>query len=313
MGSTATIIIDPLPTEWSMTGAGGYCPGTMGSDIGLNWSDAGTNYQLWYRDTIPGDTFATSGVPISGIGGTLDFGFETAVGTYIVIGTNSFGCTDTMVTADTNAVWVNPNPNQYTVSGGGTDCASGLGFDIILNNSDVTNSYLLYGNVTGFVDSVYGSGDTVHFGFQNTTDTFIAIARNTFGCVDTMLGYGVVVSNPLPNPYTISPGGAYCVGDTIPYDISLSSSDTGISYQLLLGGVSEGSPMTGTGSGLDFGFFTDAGTYTITATNMTTGCVNTDEGGGTSATITINLLPNVYSVSGSGQYCFGGARGLTCK
>lgn len=65
--------------------------------------------------------------------------------------------------------------------------------------------------------------------------------------------------------YTVGGGGAYCTGGT-GVNITLSGSDLGVSYQLLKGIVAAGAPKLGTGNPLTFSNVTEAGSYTIEAT-----------------------------------------------
>jgi hypothetical protein len=65
-----------------------------------------------------------------------------------------------------------------------------------------------------------------------------------------------------------------------------------------------GGAVTGSGSSMDFGLQTVAGNYTIIATTGITGCRRTMAG---SATVVVNSLPVVYTVTGGGNYCAGGA------
>ena len=114
------------------------------------------------------------------------------------------------------------------------------------------------------------------------------------GCFTTVM----VTINSLPSVYTMTGGGDYCSGDT-GVQIGLAGSNTGISYQLYDGATTVGTPMAGLGSVLDFGFLTVAGTYTVQAINIATGCVNGMSG---TAEIIIDPLPASYMVSGSGTF-----------
>jgi len=77
-----------------------------------------------------------------------------------------------------------------------------------------------------------------------------------------------------------------------------------VSYQLFNGTAMVGSPMAGTGTSLSFGLQTTSGSYTVVATNVTTGCTNTMSG---SVNVMTNLLPAAYNVIGGGAYCAGSA------
>ncbi len=114
-----------------------------------------------------------------------------------------------------------------------------------------------------------------------------------------------VVVNPLPSNYSVTGGGSYCAGGT-GLHIGLSGSTSGISYQLYNGLSITGSPLIGSGSPLDFGFITGAGTYTVVATNPTTSCSATMIG---SATITVNPAPS--PITGPTTFCAGGSGILT--
>ena len=89
--------------------------------------------------------------------------------------------------------------------------------------------------------------------------------------------------------------------------VGLAGSQAGVSYQLKRNGVNHGSPVTGTGSSISFGLQAPPSngqyTFTVFATNPTTGCTNTMNG---QATVAKSSFPIVYNVSGGGNYCPGG-------
>lgn len=104
-----------------------------------------------------------------------------------------------------------------------------------------------------------------------------------------------------PAAFTVSGGGSYCAGDT-GLHVLLGGSETGSNYQLYLGTTIAGSTVAGTGSALDMGLHTTAGTYTVIATNTTTSCTSNMS---SSAVVNINPLPSVFTVTGGGAYCAG--------
>jgi len=90
MNGTKTISIDPLPIVYDVTGGGSYCSGSSGVSIGLSNSETGIKYQL-LRNGNP------YGAPIDGMSTVIDFGMQTAIGTYTVIATNPLTlCTSMM-------------------------------------------------------------------------------------------------------------------------------------------------------------------------------------------------------------------------
>lgn len=101
---TYPVTVNTLPTVYSITGGGSYCSGSTGSAIGLSNSQTGINYQLYNGASAVGST-------IAGTNGALNFGLQTAAGTYTVVATNpSGGCTQNM--SGSAAVTVNSRPTS---------------------------------------------------------------------------------------------------------------------------------------------------------------------------------------------------------
>ena len=126
-------------------------------------------------------------------------------------------------------------------------------------------------------------------------------------CIVNMTGTAYISLSPLPVVNAVSGGGGYCSGG-LGAHVYLGGSQTGTSYHLFDGSTLVDT-LLGTGSFLDFGLFTGAGTYTVTATNLSTTCTSNMTG---VATIAVNPLPSVYIVTGGGSYCAGstGVHGL---
>jgi len=294
MTGSATIIINPSPDTFSVTGGGQYCSGSVGVAVGLRSSDAGSSYQLYQGGTA-------SGLAVTGTGSSISFGLETAAGTYTVAATNSFSCTINM--PGSAIVGINPLPAAYTVTGGGNYCPGGAGMPVGLSHSAAGISYQLYNGLTSTGLVVPGTGSAISFGSITTPGTYRVVAQDMATlCTATMTGSVVIGINPLPAVYTVSASaGQYCAGSA-GVNILLSGSDIGAAYQLYFGSVASGTPVSGTGIPLNFGTHT-AGTYTVVATNATTGCVNNMAAG---ATVIVNPLPATYAIVGGGNYCPGG-------
>jgi hypothetical protein len=87
---------------------------------------------------------------------------------------------------------------------------------------------------------------------------------------------------PSLNSYTVTGGGAYCnVGGGVP--IGLSSSQSGVAYQLYRNSSIVGAPVIGTGSAISFPNQTATGTYTVRASS----------GGGCNLTMTGNAIVTI--------------------
>ncbi len=297
MGGSAAINIYSLPDVYTMTveNGGVYCAGGVGVHVGLSYSTVGVNYQL-YRGGVP------VGAPLPGAGSALDFGRQTIAGAYTVVATNALTtCVNTM--SGTVNVIVNTPPAAYEVTSSSSSyCAGGAGVHILLAGSETGIDYQLYNGTIMVGSAVAGTGASLDFGLQ-TAGAYRVVATNAVsGCVRNMISSAPVTTDPLPTAYTVGGGGAYCAEGT-GVSVGLSSSNSGIRYQLYNGFTAIGSEVTGTGASVDFGMQTAAGVYTVVARNAATSCTNNMTG---SATVSINALPTQYSVTGGGNYCAGG-------
>jgi uncharacterized protein YjdB len=294
MSGSAIISINPLPVIYNVTGGGSYCAGGVGLHVYLSGSTSGVSYQL-YNGT------ATAGLPQTGTGGVIDFGLHVSSGSRIAVATSGAGCTDTMSGSAT--IVINPLPTAIPMITGGSYCAGGAGVNVGLTGSNTGFTYQLFNSSTPMGSAIAGSGFPLSFGLETLAGTYTVIATNsTTSCSGPMSGSEIVVMNPLPANFSITGGGSYCIGGAGSH-VGLSGSVSGTSYQLMLAGTSIGSSVSGTGSSIDFGAETLAGTYSVIATTSS-GCSSTMSG---IASVAVNPLPNVYTVSGGGNYCSGGS------
>lgn len=296
MNDSATIIINSLPAVHHVTGGGAYCSGGTGLLIGLDNSDNGNNYQL-YKGVLP------VGTAVAGTGAAIDYGATTAPGVYKVIATDALtGCF--VVMADSAIVVENSLPVAYNLTGGGAYCAGGSGVEIGLTNGATGIAYQLRLAGAPVGAMVNGAGGPLTFGAHMGAGLYTVTATDTAtGCAADMLGSATVSINTLPVVYNLTGGGAYCAGSS-GVVTGLSGSEAGVSYQLYNSGTPVGSPLSGTGTALDYGYQTVAGAYSVIATNDATHCLSTMTG---IATVAINPLPTVYTATGGGAYCAGGA------
>ena len=128
-------------------------------------------------------------------------------------------------------------PIVYTVTGGGSYCAGGIGLHVGLSSSAVGTSYQLYRGGTAIGSPMAGTGASLDFGLQTTAGTYTVVATITGTlCSINMSSSAVITVNPLPIVYNVIGGGSYCVGGAGVH-VKLSGSNTGINYQLFNGGV----------------------------------------------------------------------------
>ncbi len=187
---------------------------------------------------------------------------------------------------------VNPSPALQNVTGGGSICAGDQGLPIGLSSSESSISYHLYRNEspTGIV--VTGSGQTLSFGLFAQAGTYSVVGINgSTGCSIPMLNTAKIIVNPLPQTQQVLGGGSYCDGSIAP-EILLSSSESGIKYQLLKNGVQTGLELQGTNFVLNFGPQPETGFYTVVAINPLTLCSTQMLG---NAQIIKNMLPVVMA------------------
>ncbi len=296
MNGSAIISINPLPPVHLVTGGGNYCSGGVGMNVGLNGSTVGMTYQLMLG-------LSAMGSPMPGTGSPLNFGLQTLPGTYTVVATdNVTGCTKYMLGGA--PVIANPLPTVFTMTGGGTYCAGSTGVNVGISGSTLGIKYQLMIDNVASGAPLSGTGSALNFGAQITPGTYTVVAKNnTTSCTSNMSGSVVVAVQSLPVAFNVTGGGSFCAGGP-GVNVMLSGSDPGIDYQLYKGTTMVGSPVTGDGFGIDFGPQMAAGTYTVKATEPSTGCTGNMSSG---ANITINPLPGIFTVLGGGGYCAGTA------
>jgi len=282
------IRINPSPTLYSVTGGGSYCAGISGVPVGLSGSEIGAHYQL----VING---SNSGMPLAGTGSALNFGNQLMGGTYWVLATNmSTGCTIQMSNSVT--IQVNPIPSVTITANGPVDfCGSGT--VTLTANAGSNHTYQWYKN-----GSII-NGANINQYVANATGMYKAIVtNNTTGCSnnhDTM-----VEVHALPQQFAVSSSSTtFCQGG-IGVTIMITSSQIGVSYQLMLNGIPQGVAIAGTGAALAWTNQAFAGTYTVVATDNTTTCTSLMSG---SAMVTMNPLPaNAATITGPTSVCQNG-------
>ncbi len=292
---SSVITVNPLPKQYVMNGGGSFCMNGAGVSVGVDSSELGITYQLLYNTT-------PSGGALSGSGLNLDFGLQTNQGNYTVLATNpSTSCTSMML--GTSIVSINVLPVQYPVTGGGNYCIGTAGSFVNLGYGALGVDYQLYNNGSAVGPVMHGGNSALSFGQQTGLGLYTVMGTNTTtGCSDTMANGVTVTSSPSPSVYMVTASGSsYCSGGA-GVDVMLSSSEAGVNYQFYHTGLPQGAALPGTGLSLDFGNQTLPGSYTVVATNGTTGCASNMFG---SAVVTINALPTIYTVTGGGDYCAG--------
>jgi hypothetical protein len=285
-GCYAASIVTVMPSPAGITGIQNVCVG-------------GTTL---LSDATPGGTWSASSYALVSIGSTTGLVTGLNPGTPTVTYTSlSNGC---YVTAP---VTVNDLPALHTVNTAGSStgsyCAGGTGVDVQLDGSETGVNYQLYKN-GAFAGTMPGSGFALDFGMQTDSGVYTIVAVNsTSNCTQNMTGSVTISINPLPGIHTVTGGGGYCAGDVLGSDVQLDYGDPMALYLLYNGSYTDGVYHPGTGTNLDFNGQTIPGTYTVVALDFTSGCTATMAG---SVNVWINPLPHVDTVTGGGNYCYGG-------
>ncbi|MDP4202455.1 MAG: DUF11 domain-containing protein [Bacteroidota bacterium] len=240
---------------------------------------------------ISGVFSAPAGLSVSTTTGQVNLA-GSSPGTYTVTYTTTATGTYASNTA-TTSITVNPIP---TVSGSMSSnpvCAG--------NSVSLTGTFTASGTSTTASTWVWSGPNSYTSSTQSPSISSVVSANagvytvtvtDNNGCSNSASTSSLTV-NPLPNAYSITGGGSYCAsGSGVP--VGLSNSQSGINYQLQLNGSNSGASVTGTGSAISFGNQISAGTYTVMATNTTTGCSTGMTG---SVAVTVNSLPATPTVS----------------
>ena len=259
---TATVTINPLPYSGTITGASDVCAGSA----------------ITLTDATTGGVWSSSNTTA-----TVSAGVVTGVSAGTT--TISYAVTNICGTATASqSITINPLP--FPITGIANVCE---GSTTALSDPTAGGAWSSSNTLLAPVGSVSGIVTGLSAGTSSVT-----YALST-GCIAVKS----VTVNPLPGVYSVTGGGYYCAGDTGVH-IGLSGSATGIKYQLYIGSTTVGSAPGGTGFPIDFGLHTAAGTYTVVATDISTGCTKNMD---TSATITINPLP--LAITGATDVCAG--------
>ena len=194
------------------------------------------------------------------------------------------------------------NSTSFTVSASGTSLAyqwqedSGGGWTNLTNISPFANVNSATLNINNAPSSLNG---------------------NLYRCVVTEIGEcninstsAVLTVNPLPaNGQSVTAADDYLCYNTST-SIVLGSSEIGVAYQLKSGATNIGSPVSGTGASINLptGNLTSTTTFSVEATNSTTGCQSTLTN---TATVNVNNALSVNANIDDNLLCSGSSTGLT--
>ncbi|MBS1644722.1 MAG: hypothetical protein JST36_06745 [Bacteroidetes bacterium] len=271
-----TVTVNTVNTTVTPQGSLTFCTG--GSVTLQGPTGTGLSY-VWYQ----GSTSIS--------GATSSSYTATTAGTYYVRVTDATtGCSDTsvhytVIVGAAPSAAITPSPTASFCAGGSvvlsTNPAPGLTYQWKVGGVNVASG---------------GNGSTYTASAAGSYTVLVSIAA-TPACNATTATPTVVSVNPLPAP-TISAGGAttFCGGDSV---VLTAGAITGVSYQWNLNGTPI--PTNGTSSSY---VARTSGSYTMTATNTTTGCQGTSN----AVVVTANTIPTItLAPNGPITFCQGGS------
>ncbi len=189
-GASYTVNVNALPTAHTVTGGGHYCAGDAGVHIGLNNSDPGVDYQLYYGALAVG-------VSLAGTGTSLDFGLYTTAGAYTVLATNiTTGCTNAMNDSAVVVIDTLPSP----ISGPSDIC---VGTTVTYSSATVGGVWSSSNTAIAAIVAGTGYATGISAGVAN-----ISYTDGTTGCFVTQ----PVTVNALPVISPIAGTTNLCVG-----------------------------------------------------------------------------------------------------
>ncbi len=266
------------------------CPGSELKLTALPTGGDGNYTYYWHSDPEG----------LSATGGSVTVYPET--GTRYIVTVSSAGLSVT----DSVFISVYNTPEAFAVEGGGGYCPEEEGVDISLSGSEIGTSYTLFRNNNQTGIAKQGNGMALDFGTFRAEGTYTVTAINQHLCRRNMSGGAVVEQYEKPERYQLSGGGNLCDNDPS-LGILLESSQQGVKYDLYRDNQPTGISLEGNGLPLSFTGLMQTGTYTMAATNITTGCFNSMMG---AVGMIIRQSP-VVTITGDSALCHGYSTVLT--
>ncbi|MEI6853028.1 MAG: hypothetical protein WCL06_09300, partial [Bacteroidota bacterium] len=277
-----TVTLNSLPTSYSVTGGGGYCPDGSGMPVGLSGSQTGVNYQLKRNGTATGS-------PVAGTASAITFGNQTTYATYTVVATNTTTSCSATMTGSVDVIVLNAavasepelGPGASPICAGATSSLSTGG--IIGNTVQWQNSTdnISFGNITGATGGSYTTPAlyaTTYYRYIVTNGTCTANSPSTTIVVNTTAAPTGTASQVL------------CAGATV---ADLTATGTTIQWYAASSGGTALSGSTALANNTHY--------YAGQTLNSCESSTRLD------VTVTLNSLPTAYSVTGGGSYCAGGS------
>ena len=246
-----------------------------------------------------------SGATAVSIGGTAVASITSNTATQIVVVPGAGTTGPITVTTPGGSVTsaatftVSPLPLAYNVNGGGSYCSGGSGQSVGLTGSQTGINYQLYNGASPTGGAVPGTGSALDFGLQASAGTYTVIAVNSLTNCSRNQSGSVSISVNTPPSITTNPASAIrCAGSFVSFSVGATGSS--LTYQWRKNSINI--------AGATAPVYTiasvtaaDAANYDVVVSVVSCGSVTS-----AAATLTVNPLPGLFSVTGGGSYCNGG-------
>ncbi|MFT3738953.1 MAG: hypothetical protein QM786_09350 [Breznakibacter sp.] len=310
--NTATVtmsVFDTVVPQAVVASPEGYCTSSAtGSTISITTTQAGVVYEL-YRENGATDVLIGTVTSVAGEAIAWNNINNGGIGTeeYYVIAYHSSVPSVKIEMSNRVNVTEYAKPVKHTMAPTGivTDCNSGVGYEIKLLTSTSGVRYTLYKDNSPWGGSFISTGGELSFGSTTTGGVYTVVAElvGVDACSEVMDGSFTIDLTHLGTQYNLLSSradGLFCEGGT-GVRIYLDGTENGINYILKHNG-STVATVTGNGNAMNFGYFTDNGTYT--AEVLQDGCSLNMLG---TVTVTQIDLPVKYNllVANGGHYCMG--------
>src|SRR5690554_562271 len=269
--------------------------------IGLSDSELGVYYYL----QLDGVNLLND--PLEGTGSALDFGSFSFGGTYSILAVSPNGCTTEMNNSYSKDV--TPNSALFTVSSDPADgfyCEGSEGVTLQTDGSEDEAAYQIYFNESPLGESVLGTGAALSFGPYTNEGVYRVVIAGDGGCLYVLDDAITVSEIPLPDPVALSAenDGHFCEGDTEGVELTQTGFQAGVTYTLYNEGVlvpdSEWTAVSTDATGVhSYGYFNQAGTYSISGTTFTGACSRQVA----EIELVADALPTVFELNGNDFYC----------
>ncbi|MEO9803165.1 MAG: DUF6443 domain-containing protein [Reichenbachiella sp.] len=268
-----TATVDAVPTLYSVTG-GVHCSTSGTLTVGLNGSQSGMEYQLYFNAAPVLVEGTSTIVKVFGTGSAVDFTYDAdQLGTYTVYAVSG-SCT-TLMTGDAKIVTA---PLPVTVSGGGSFCPGLAGVPVNLSSAESGVTYELFRNGTTTGQTTTTAG----FGNQTLSGNYTVKASKD-GCT-IELAETIVVTTITPPTIPVDSVSTNTCGDKIIYAVDPPHASTNVFWKW----------QGNNSNGMSDDAFTSAGravdstaTYYVRAKDEGTGCWSASN----AIAVTVNPLP----------------------